>query len=337
MVKLHPDLLRKYVFSRVGHRDPSVVVGPAYGEDSAIIDVGPQYLVAHIDPITGAVENIGWLAVHIACNDVAVRGAEPRWLMPTILLPESYGEQEVDAITKQIDQAAREVGAMVVGGHTEFTPGIDRPFISMAAMGLTEDRRYVLTSGAEVGDAVLMTKTAGTEGTSILAEDFSEDLLKRGVKEELLKRGAEFIKRISVVREALLLAKMGANSMHDPTEGGVLGGLAEIAYASNKLIEVWEEKIPIAEETKIFCKALDIDPLKLISSGVLIATLPHRKAADAVNALRAIGVEASVIGVVKEGSGLLLNRVSGGVEVVGEYVGDELMRLWSEREAGKLG
>jgi len=46
-LKLRPDVLVNLVFGRVGVRDPSVVVGPAIGEDSAIIDLGGFYLVVH--------------------------------------------------------------------------------------------------------------------------------------------------------------------------------------------------------------------------------------------------------------------------------------------------
>lgn len=331
--KLRPDMLMRYVFSRVGIRDPQVLVGPSIGEDAAIIDIGDgKVLVIHVDPITGAVEFIGWLAVHIACNDIAVRGARPRWLLPVLYLPENTSEEAVDRITAQIDQAAKEVGAMVVGGHSEFTPGIDRPLVSMTALGLAEKSRYITTSGARAGDAVIMTKTAGVEGTAILASDFSNTLAEKGVPADVIERGRGFIEMVSVVREALALAEAGlATSMHDPTEGGVLGGLVEIAYASNKTIHVWEDKIKVAEETKAMAKALGLDPLKLISSGTLIATVPRDRAEDALKILRGIGVEASVIGYVEEKSDSLVTvyRRDGSIEKISDiYVYDELFRVW---------
>ena len=331
--KLPPSMLSKYVLSRIGVRDTSVIVGPSIGEDAAIIDLGDgKVLVAHVDPITGAVEYLGWLAVHIASNDVAVRGAKPRWLLSVLYLPEDSAEDLVDKITSQIDQAAREVGAMVVGGHSEFTPGINRPLISMTAMGVAEKNKYVTTSGAKVGDVVLMTKTAGVEGTAILATDFKDILLEKGVPEDVVKRGVEFMKRVSVLKEAIALAEAGlATSMHDPTEGGLLGGLVEIAYASNKTIHVWEEKVNVASETAAFTSALGLDPLKLISSGTLIATVPRDRVGEALKVLGDLGVEAEVIGYVDERSESLVNiyRKSGVVERVTElYVKDELVRAW---------
>jgi hydrogenase maturation factor len=331
--KLHPKLLERYVFTRVGIRDPAVVVGPGIGEDAAIVDLGDgRVLVAHVDPITGAVEHLGWLAVHVACNDIAVRGAKPRWLLSVLYLPEKAGEELIDKITAQIDEAAKEVEAMVVGGHTEFTPGLDRPLISMTAIGVADRGRIVTTSGARAGDVVIMTKTVAVEGTAILATDFRDALLRHGVPLEVIERGKRFLKLVSVVKEALLLAEKGlATSMHDPTEGGLIGGLAEIAYASKKTIAVYEERIPVAEETAVMTRALGLDPLKLISSGVLIATVPKDKALEAVEILRRGGVNAAVIGEVREYTGhlVVVHRRGGVVEEIDEpYVKDELTNVW---------
>jgi len=337
--KLPPEILKKFILSRVGVIDPSVIVGPSIGEDAAIIDIGDnKVLVAHVDPITGAVEFLGWLAVHIACNDVAVRGVKPRWLLPVLYLPENTDLELIDKITAQVDNAAREVNAMVVGGHSEFTPGLTRPLISMTAIGISEKGKYITTSGARVGDVVLMTKTVGVEGTAILSTDFRDDLLRAGVPEDVIVRGKEFLKMVSVVKEALILSDAGIpTSMHDPTEGGLLGGLVEIAYASNKTLEVWEDRIPIAEETMLMTKALGIDPLKLISSGVLIATIPQERVEEAIKLLSQYGIKATVIGRVNNYSGhyVVLHRVDGRVERVDElYVKDELISMW-ERYGGK--
>jgi hydrogenase expression/formation protein HypE len=336
--KLPPDVLEKYVLSRIGVRDPAVLVGPGIGEDAAVIDIGgDRVLVVHVDPITGAVELLGWLAVHIACNDIAVRGAKPRWLLPVLYFPEHTSEELVDRVTAQIDEAAKEVGAMVVGGHSEFTPQLARPLISMTALGIAEKGRYVTTAGARAGDVVIMTKTAAVEGTAILATDFRKALLKAGVPVEVVERGKNFIKMVSVAREALALAEAGlATSMHDPTEGGLIGGLVEIAYASNKTLEIWEDRVPVAEETLVMANALGLHPLRLISSGVLLVTVPENRAGEAVELLSKVGIRASAIGRVLEYSGhyAVVHRRSGAVERIDElYVRDELVTVW-ERYGG---
>jgi thiamin-phosphate kinase len=330
--KVPVALLEKYVFVRTGVRDSSVLLGPAYGEDAAIIDVGGgTLLVVHSDPITAASELAGWLAVHVPSNDVAVRGARPRWLSAVLLLPEGFSEALLDELTWQMDKAAREVGVAIVGGHTEAAPGLERPIISVTAMGTTDRSRVVVTSGARPGDVVVMTKTAAVEGTAIVATDFADELLRRGVPEEIIASGRRFIERVSVVREALALAERGlATSMHDPTEGGVLGGVAEIAYASRTRIVVYEERIPVAEETRAMADALGVDPLKLISSGTLVATVPRDRVDEALEALRIVGVEASVIGEVvekvPEGTAEVVRR-DGRRERLPKQVVDEIYRL----------
>ena len=330
--KVPVDLLEKYVFTRTGAGDPAVVMGPSYGEDAAVVRLGEELvLVAHSDPITAATSLAGWLSVHVACNDIAVRGVKPRWLLPVLLLPEGSGEALLDEITRQIDGAAKEVGATIIGGHTEYAPGLDRPIISMTALGLAREGELVYTSGARPGDVVLMTKTAALEGTAILATDFRKELLSRGVDRRLIERAEGFIRGVSVVREALILAGAGiATAMHDPTEGGVLGGVSELAHASGVRIRVYEERIPVAPETRVLAQALGVDPLRLISSGVLIATVPGQRAEEALTILSNAGVQASIIGEVLEAPqepGAELVRRDGGIEELPRQVIDEIYKL----------
>jgi len=327
--KLPPDLLRKLILSRTGAKLDSVLVGPMIGEDAAIIDLGDKVLVVHGDPITAAVENIGWLAVNVASNDIAVRGAEPRWLLVIMFLPEGTSDDVIDRITKQLDEAAKELGIAIIGGHTEYTVGIDRPIIAATCFGIAGKNEYVTTSGARVGDCILMTKGAGIEGTSILASDFRDELIRLGVGEDVISRALEFSREISVVREAIALARVGASSMHDPTEGGVLCGLLEMAYASGKRFVVYEEKILVRPETRAICSALKVDPLKLISSGTLLATIPENKVDAAVGVLEELDVSYGLIGRVEEGEGVVVVKRDGRKVMFREpYIIDELREVW---------
>ncbi|MGB9704951.1 MAG: AIR synthase related protein, partial [Pyrobaculum sp.] len=144
--KLQPDLLQRLVFARRGAARREVLVGPAVGEDAAIIDVGGRYLAVHTDPISGSVKLLGYLAVYIPTNDIAVRGVEPMWLSTALFLPPGADESALDMITRQIDEAAGRLGVMVVGGHTEVTTAVTRPMAVATAMGVGD--RYVSTGGA---------------------------------------------------------------------------------------------------------------------------------------------------------------------------------------------
>ncbi len=337
--KIPPRIMEKLVYSKLGVIDPSVLVGPAIGEDAAIIDLGDgRVLVVHNDAITGASEFLGWLAVHIVSNDIAVRGARPKWFLMSLFLPENTSKDFLERIMSQVDEAAKELGMMVIGGHTETTSNLDRPIVGTTAIGIVGKDKAVTTSGARAGDYVIMTKTAAIEGTAILCTDFAGILRNKGVDEKVLEKGSKFLAKVSVMKEALALAERGlATSMHDPTEGGILGGVAEIAYASRKTIELWADKLPIAKETKLITETLRIDPLKLISSGALVATVPPDRVEEALKTLRMLDIESTVIGRVHDYSDCLVKVVkNSSMEFVSDvYVYDELFRLWKKIKVEK--
>ncbi|MCD6446286.1 AIR synthase family protein, partial [Candidatus Bathyarchaeota archaeon] len=246
--------------------------------------------------ITGAVERIGWLAVNINANDVATFGVKPEFLFSCILLPEGADRETVETICAQMDKAARELETAIAGGHCEVTPGIKNPIVVGCVMGLTEKGNYVTAGGAKPGDKLILTKSAGIEGTAILASD-RESQLRKAVDSSTLKRAKEFFKKISVVKEAILAFKTGGvHAMHDPTEGGVAGGIHEMADASNLGVKVFEEKIPIQPETVKICEFFKIDPLQLISSGALLIAVEPKAAERVIEHLRREGIPAFLIG-----------------------------------------
>src|SRR5216683_7206374 len=122
--KLRADALRA-IFEKLKPRDPRVVVGPRVGEDAAVIDLGDRYLVATADPITFATAEIGWYALHVNANDIAVRGARPTWFLATVLLPEGAAtEALVERLFADLGEACAELGVALIGGHTEVTAGL---------------------------------------------------------------------------------------------------------------------------------------------------------------------------------------------------------------------
>ncbi|WP_297550538.1 AIR synthase family protein [Thermococcus sp.] len=289
--KLPPELLEKLVLSRVPSKGKGVIIGPGVGIDGSAIKVEGT-LVASSDPITGATRRIGFYALHVNANDVAVMGAEPRWFLVTVLLPEDSSEELLEEIIDEISREAEKLGVAVVGGHTEVTPGLDRPIVLGTMLG--EAEKLVRPDGAKPGDAIVMTKWAGLEGTSIIAEELRERLSPI-LGEELLERASALIDYLSVLPEARVLRNV-ANAMHDPTEGGILNGLHEMADASGLGFRVYADRIPIREETKTLCNYLGISPLALISSGVLLASVPRDLARKTVEELLSNGITASIIG-----------------------------------------
>lgn len=326
--KLPYDQLRK-ILAKLSREDSSVILGPAIGEDAALIDLGEKVLVVHADPITGAEKDIGWLSVHVAANDIATRGVRPRWLLSVILLPERSGEKLLNELVDQIRSAANEIDASIIGGHTEVTPGLDRPIIITTAIGEGKRGEVLTTAGAKPGDKIVLTKGAGIEGTAILASELYDKMIGK-VEKDILERAKLFIKEISVVKDAMIAVKVGGvHAMHDPTEGGVLGGLQEMAMASNLGIYVEEERIPVRRETEVICRTLGVDYLKLISSGTLLIAVDPSKARDLVSELRREGIDSSIIGQFKEGEERVVIRKNGDKVDLNIPVVDELWTILS--------
>jgi hydrogenase maturation factor len=291
--KLPPSLLQSLVFPNLGLRRPEVLVHSSLGEDSTVLDFGDQVAVLSTDPITGASRNQGWLGVHVACNDLAAMGAEPIGVLVTLLLSDHDPAAEAAAVMSDVHRAASELGIEVLGGHSEVTPGLPNTIISLTSVGKAAKAAFVTSAGARPGDALLLTKAAGLEGTAILASDRAEKLAPL-VGRDVLERAQRFVGEISVVPEGLAAAKAGATAMHDATEGGVLGAIYELCAASGLGVEVEVAAIPVREETRLICAALGIDPLRLVSSGALVVAAPDSDRVLA--ALAAKGIPAALVG-----------------------------------------
>ena len=164
-----PNNLLKQMLEGLRVDDPRVLVGPGVGEDAAHISFGGVTLIAKADPVTFATDLIGWYAVNVNANDVAASGGTPRWFLATVLLPEGIDSGGAAAIFDQVKEAADELGVEVIGGHTEVTIGLPRPIVCGAMLGEAPASKAVSTSGARVGDSVVLTRGIAIEGTSILA------------------------------------------------------------------------------------------------------------------------------------------------------------------------
>ncbi|WP_327051298.1 AIR synthase family protein [Halomicrococcus gelatinilyticus] len=316
--KLDPEALG-LILSRTGASDDDVLVGPRYGEDAAAIQVGDETLVVSSDPLSLARERLGSLAVDVACNDVAASGADPRWLTNVVFLPDDDPET-LDVVTGQIDAAAESLGVSIVGGHAEYAPDLERPTVSMTCMGLADE--FVPTGGARPGDRLVLTKGAGVEGTAILATDFSERVESAGA--ETIERAERFFDEISVAHEARVLREY-ATGMHDPTEGGVLTGLLEMATAAGVRLDVDRSAVPVREPTRALCDAAAVDPLHIFGSGALLAAVPEEHVDVALADLDDANVDAAVIGTAVEAD---RPAVALDDELIEEAPRDDLYALW---------
>lgn len=331
--KLSTAELRRRVLGYLGRRRPEVQVHAGIGLDAAVLDLGGDLCVLASDPITGATQGAGRLAVRVSCNDVAAMGAEPVGVLATVLLPEGSEPGDVERLMQEISAACEALGIEVLGGHTEITSRVVDPVVVTTAVGRVSRDRVVRASGGRPGDGLVLTKGVGIEGTAILATDFAGELEGR-VAPDLLERARRFSQELSVVDEALAAARLGATAMHDVTEGGLYGACRELAAASGVGVELWMDRLPVRPETQAICDALGMDPAGLISSGsLLIAT---RDPEAMVRGLEGEGFQAFVVGrLIPHGFWRLKNEArpgSGAMKLpFPEDEEDELWRFLRER------
>lgn len=323
--KLPPDLLRGIVLGRLGARRPETLVPAKLGVDAAAIAIDADWAcVLTTDPITTATLGAGRLAVHVVCNDLAAMGAEPVGVLATLLFPAGVARERIAQLAAEIDATARGLNVEVLGGHTEIAPGLSAPLVVMSGVGKARRDRLLTAAGARAGNALVLTKAAGLEGTHVLANDLAARLqeVPRAFVDEAQRYGDE----LSVVPEARLAVELGATAMHDPTEGGVVGALWEMAEASGCGFRVSESAIPVREATRVICKQLEVDPLRLIASGALL--IACRDVARMLNGLREGGIEATQIGTMTgPSSGRVLVHTDGQEELVDSLDRDELYRV----------
>lgn len=307
--KLNWDDLKSIIDNNRGVKREEVRIRSGIGEDCSVVSFGDYECVLSTDPITGAEVNGGKLAVHINCNDIASCGVEPIGILVTILAPENTTLDDIKKVMKEIGEETKKLNVEILGGHTEVTRAVNKMIISCTVIGKGKEGKAVATSGAKVGDDIIVTKSLCLEGTSIAVNDYIDKVNKILTKEEI-KEAKSYINNISVVKEGTIAGKFGVNSMHDITEGGVLGALWEVAEASNLGFKVYEEKMPISDITKKICNEYSIDPLRFISSGSMLITTSNGE--ELVKVLKKEGIKASIIGKIIKGKQVL---VSNGIEI----------------------
>ncbi|HNR45709.1 MAG TPA: AIR synthase family protein [Anaerolineaceae bacterium] len=328
--KLPPKLLGQLLNNApVSH--PRVRLGPGVGLDCGVIETNGIVQVFKTEPITFATDQIGWYAVQVAVNDIVTTGATPRWIMLSLLLPEGKTTPAlVETIGEQIFTACRLHNLTVLGGHTEITTGLDRPILVATVVGETTPERLITPQGAQVGNKILLTKSAGIEATAILAREMAERLQDALLPEEIeAAQNYLYEPGISVWKDAQIAQQAGrVTAMHDPTEGGIVTALWELAEASDKTLQVKPAAIPISPITEKLCNTLKIDPLAAISSGALLMTAAAEDSPAICRALAEAGIACAVIGDVNDGPADVQINARCGPQRLYQVERDEVARLF---------
>lgn len=318
--KLANETLKEILQSISFHRK-EVLVGAGVGLDTAQIDFGEKICVLSTDPITGAKDNIGSLAVDISVNDISTSGGDTVGVLLTILAPDGTTPQEIREIMTDASRRAKELEVEIVGGHTEITDAVNRFVLSSTAIGVLDKKDQIPGDKVKEGDNVYITKYAGIEGTSILAHDKEEEL-KEVLTEEEMEYAQSLLKLISVQEDARCAKNRDLSYMHDVTEGGLLGAVYEAHQGIGMGISIEYEKVPILEVTKKVCDHFNIKPLRLISSGSMLIVSSDDNLCES---FEGSGIKITKIGEVKGSEPIIIT--DGKAEKILPPYADELYKV----------
>jgi hydrogenase expression/formation protein HypE len=298
--------------------------------DAAIVDVAGQSLAISTDtfvvqPLEFPGGNIGSLAVHGTVNDLAMMGAEPRWLSAGFVLEEGLALDVLDRVVRAMAEAAKSAGVLLVTGDTKVVERgkADGIFINTTGVGVRPADFAPAPARAQPGDAVIVSGPIGRHGIAIMTA-------RAGLtfEAEVTSDSAALTPLVNALRERVGDA---VHTLRDPTRGGMASALNEIAAAAGLGIVLDEMVLPVPAPVAAACEMLGFDPLYVANEGVLVAFVADAHADEAVKALRShpLGRAATRIGrCVCEHPGLVvLNTGIGGTRVVDMLPGDQLPRI----------
>jgi len=293
-----PNAFLEELLARYRITDPSVIVGPSVGEDTAAVTIeGETVLVLKTDPITFATESIGRYAVLINANDLATAGAEARWMLATLLLPCGFSRSQVRQIFVDLHEACKTQGITLCGGHTEITDAVCRPVVTGMLAGTIARNDLIQKKRMAPGDRVLVTKGVAVEGTAIIASEFRGLLLDKGMDAAEIDACRAFQSLISILPEARVAwATGGVSALHDVTEGGIATALMELSLAGGRGLRIQCNRVPVYPQTRRMADILGIDPLGLIGSGSLLICCHAHHARQLVVDLEKAGIAVADIG-----------------------------------------
>lgn len=320
--KLAPGALRDRVLAHLGAARDDVVLGPAPGVDAALVELGDGNVLAlTTDPLSLVpaigIEASARLAAHLVASDLWTTGIAPAWAAVTLNLPPHLSDADLERYAAALGAAWRELGVAVVTGHTGRYAGCDLTIVGACTLaGVGDAARTVSPAHARAGDRVIVTKGCAVEATA-LAAWIAPGRLAAHAGTALAKAAREWLARVSVVEDCRAVLGVGVRDqgvamLHDATEGGVLGGLLELAAATGLPVHVAREKIPLAPEARAACAMLGIDPWWTLSEGTLLACVRPAHAAAVLAALAARGIEAADIGQLADGAPALHVQEPGG-------------------------
>ena len=297
--------------------------------DGAVFDIDGQRLAFStdtfvVDPIFFPGGSIGDLAVNGTVNDLAMCGAEPLYLSVGLIIEEGFSMADLKKILKDMGIASEKAGVKVVTGDTKVVPkgAVDKIFINTSGIGQIPKDVNISANRARPKDKIILSGTIADHGMTVLTQregmTFDSPL-----KSDTTPLNHMVSRMLSVCKDIHVL--------RDPTRGGVGTALNEIAGKSNVGIRIYEEKIPLKNETESICELLGFDPLYVANEGKLIAFVDADHAKEVLSVIQEDdhGKDASIIGeVVSDHCGKVVMQTRiGGTRIIDMLTGAQLPRI----------
>ncbi|MBX0305141.1 AIR synthase family protein [Haloarcula salinisoli] len=308
--KIDAETFRDVIYPNLGANREDVAVGPRHGVDFGVLDIGERAVVVATDPIS-ILPELGWrragrLALEIVLTDVAVSGIAPTHLAVNLTLPPSWSDDNLEALWTGLADHADRLGVSIVSGHTARYPGIDSSWVGGATvLGVGDHDDIVRPDGAAPGDDIVVTTGPAAEVTGLLATLYPEQL---GLPPETVATAQERVADIAAVADARTAFETdGVTAMHDATEGGIAGGLVEMASGAGVRFDIEADAMPLAPGVATVCEAIEVDPWTVTSAGTLLCTVESSHGEAVVDALDDRGTPAAVVGTVTDGEGVFVD------------------------------
>ena len=290
-------------------------------EDSAVVDGYGKIAITTdsfvVTPLFFKGGDIGRLAVCGTVNDLLMRGAVPKYITSAFIIEEGADTDTLEAIASSMAKTANEAGVCIVAGDTKVIEGNGGVYINTTGIGFANNENIVSTNMQD-GDCVIVSGTMGDHHATILSA-------RMEIENDIQSDNAP----LTDIVKNLIDGGIDIHCMRDVTRGGLGTVLNELANASQKQIEIEETAIPISDEVKAFSKILGLNIMHMGNEGKLVAIVPSEQTNKAVEIMKnsKYGENATIIGKITNGEGVILNTRLGGQRKINVLIGEGLPRI----------
>lgn len=290
-------------------------------EDSAVVDGYGKIAITTdsfvVTPLFFKGGDIGRLAVCGTVNDLLMRGAVPKYITSAFIIEEGADTDTLEAIASSMAKTANEAGVCIVAGDTKVIEGNGGVYINTTGIGFANNENIVSTN-LQNGDCVIVSGTMGDHHATILSA-------RMEIENDIQSDNAP----LTDIVKNLINGGIDLHCMRDVTRGGLGTVLNELANASQKQIEIEETAIPISDEVRAFSKILGLNIMHMGNEGKLVAIVPSEQANKAVEIMKnsKYGENATIIGKITNGEGVILNTRLGGQRKINVLIGEGLPRI----------